>query len=238
MPLSRPAVWLAVLATPTSGFHADLQQVSAAQPAQLIQETHSVSQREEMCRSFVGYWAALGSIDMRLVCRQAYTQAACAAAEKSFGGQWPEPAEVVLQPEAIAAQACQAVELKLTARRGLMLAQKDSLVHASGSNSVRKSISLKRRRRDMPDWARTAPVMWEDPEGTEIPYPLDVPPTTWDGPALTPTSMDQLMTWGGTLPPPTLAPAPAAESNATDTDTAAAVAATVTLAPVTSTVAP
>ena len=110
---------------------------------------------------------------MALVCREAFSDAGCAAAEDTFGGAWPE-ASANLPPQDVATTACRAVEKKLQSARNLMLAQQTSKRHTA---------------KDLPDWIKAAPVIMEDAERSEWPAPVNEFPATWEGPALTPSGM-------------------------------------------------
>mmetsp|Transcript_30206 Transcript_30206/g.89568 ORF Transcript_30206/g.89568 Transcript_30206/m.89568 type:complete len:104 (-) Transcript_30206:181-492(-) len=46
--------------------------------------------------------------------------------------------------------------------------------------------------RDLPQWVKAAPSLFEDPEVTESPYPLDEGESTWPGPRLTADGQAQL----------------------------------------------
>mmetsp|Transcript_47690 Transcript_47690/g.103727 ORF Transcript_47690/g.103727 Transcript_47690/m.103727 type:complete len:242 (-) Transcript_47690:47-772(-) len=162
----------------------------------------TISQREASCRSFLGYWAQRGAVNLGIVCRQGYSEAACSAAEESLGGDWPEDGEKA--PQAVVDTACHAMEKKLMSRRGFMLNQQSAVVYSKRGVASRET--RLRRRRELPDWVKDAPVMWEDPEASESPYPLDMAPSTWDGPRLTDASEKQLYDWGGVMPSATLAP--------------------------------
>lgn len=135
-------------------------------------QSDGLSQREASCRSFLGTWAARGTVSLALVCREAFGSA-CAAAEDALGGDWPE-VSAAMPAQDVAAIACGAVEKKLQSSRGLMLSQLASERHAS---------------EDLPDWIKEAPVIMEDAERSEWPAPVNEFPATWEGPALTPSGM-------------------------------------------------
>lgn len=173
-----------------------------------------VSSRESLCRSYLGYWAERGTVSLDLVCRQAYSEAACRAATLALGGEWPEQGDVLAtSPMELAAIACKAVEKRLNSKIGIMLRQTASSVQSGGAR--RSSVLLQaksgvaqkftRRSREFPEWVMNAPVIYEDPEVGEMPQPLEVRHSTWDGPLLTQSAKDLLYNqWGGTMPPLTL----------------------------------
>lgn len=176
-----------------------------------LAEVYSPTKRESACRSYIAHWAAQGSVDMGLACRRVYTEVACTAAVTALGGSWPDASEASSNAEAVAAAACQAVERQLYNRRGLMLNQQAAKRHEGSGPAGRRSLSLLAAgaaarqgsiHRELPTWVADAPVMWEDPEATESPFPLQSSPSSWDGPRLTMSSMDILINqWGGTYPP-------------------------------------
>eukprot|EP00927_Polykrikos_kofoidii_P079390 TRINITY_DN76174_c0_g1_i1.p1 TRINITY_DN76174_c0_g1~~TRINITY_DN76174_c0_g1_i1.p1 ORF type:complete len:244 (+),score=39.43 TRINITY_DN76174_c0_g1_i1:193-924(+) len=173
-----------------------------------------VSSREALCRSYLGYWAERGTVSLDLVCRQAYSEAACRAATLALGGDWPEQGDVMAtSPTELAAIACKAVEKRLNSKIGIMLRQTASSVQSGGARRssvllhAKSGVAQKftRRSRELPEWVMNAPVIYEDPEVGEMPQPLEVRHSTWDGPLLTQSAKDQLYNeWGGTLPPLTL----------------------------------
>eukprot|EP00929_Paragymnodinium_shiwhaense_P002433 TRINITY_DN102676_c0_g1_i1.p1 TRINITY_DN102676_c0_g1~~TRINITY_DN102676_c0_g1_i1.p1 ORF type:complete len:241 (+),score=57.11 TRINITY_DN102676_c0_g1_i1:33-725(+) len=149
------------------------------------------------CLRFLGGWAQRGGMDMAVVCRQAYSEAACEDAERALGGAWPEAAvaasgveqsaasaasaapaassllDAQTSAEAIAATACAAIAQNKARRRSVMLGQLDRF----NSSDVQ-----------LPQWAQDAPVMFEDPEVTDLPGNHGWQPSTWDGPKLVPGS--------------------------------------------------
>lgn len=137
------------------------------------QQHSSVSERESSCQSFLGTWAARNTVSLALVCREAFNDAACVAAEDAFGGDWPQ-ASLGIPPQDVASTACRAVEKKLQSSRSLMFAQQSSNRHTAT---------------DLPDWIKAAPVIMEDAERSEWPAPTNEFPATWEGPALTPSGM-------------------------------------------------
>jgi len=160
---------------PSTGF-ASLGRAPVAEEAKTFsvmqsetQQHSGVSRRESNCRSFLATWAARSTVSLALVCREAFNDAACGAAEDAFGGDWPE-ASLNIPPQDVASTACRAVEKKLESRRSLMLAQQSRHV-------------------DLPDWIKAAPVIMEDAERSEWPAPVNEFPATWEGPALTPAGM-------------------------------------------------
>merc|ERR550532_1505505 len=88
---------------------------------------------------------------------------------------------------------------------------------ARGGSSARRLAAA----RDVPQWVKSAPVLEEDPETSELPYPLDLQPSTWDGPQLTRLGREQLRAAGGT-PPPASPSQTAATSSAVGTSPATA----------------
>jgi len=156
-----------------------------------------VSLRENMCRRLIGYWAERGVVSLGLVCRQAYSDAACNAAEVAFGGEWPDrftAQEFV--PGDVATAACSAIEHSLSRRRSLMLRQQKAQVYQLSNKT--ESIA---KVGEIPGWAKLAPVLWEDPEASEAPQPLELQPPSWSGPALTPSAMQTWLRTGGTQKP-------------------------------------
>lgn len=137
------------------------------------QQHSGVSARESSCRTFLGTWAARNTVSLALVCREAFNDAACGAAEDAFGGDWPD-ASLNIPPQDVASTACRAVEKKLQSARSLMLTQQSSKRHTA---------------EDLPDWIKAAPVIMEDAERSEWPAPVNEFPATWEGPALTPSGM-------------------------------------------------
>eukprot|EP00928_Gymnodinium_smaydae_P079052 TRINITY_DN63070_c1_g1_i1.p2 TRINITY_DN63070_c1_g1~~TRINITY_DN63070_c1_g1_i1.p2 ORF type:complete len:138 (+),score=38.86 TRINITY_DN63070_c1_g1_i1:86-499(+) len=94
-------------------------------------------------------------------------------------------------------------------------------VRGSGAAGALRSAIDAASGKELPTWVLNAPVMYEKGEVTESPYPLQMSPPTFDGPRLTPESINQLEQWGGTLPPlgvvaaaTTAAPAEAAAAGA------------------------
>mmetsp|Transcript_92099 Transcript_92099/g.214060 ORF Transcript_92099/g.214060 Transcript_92099/m.214060 type:complete len:166 (-) Transcript_92099:33-530(-) len=122
------------------------------------------------CRRSLSTWAERGK-PMAMMCREAFPEPACSAVEDAFGGEWP-----VLHSPIGAARTCLLLEQSL---------------HAVREEGPRRSLMLSQRRssiRDVPQWVKEAPSLYEDPDVTESPYPLDSSPSTWDGARLEPNN--------------------------------------------------
>mmetsp|Transcript_45765 Transcript_45765/g.106272 ORF Transcript_45765/g.106272 Transcript_45765/m.106272 type:complete len:229 (-) Transcript_45765:60-746(-) len=149
---------------------------------------HLVTLRESSCREFMAKWAAAGVVDLALVCREAYTDVACSAAEASFGGFWPEfgayPATEV------ADRGCAVLEDRLRHAQSLVFTQLNAETERlHGQDVSAEEVSAKDS--EHPPWVRNAFVLNEDDLWSDIPFPHSVGASTHDGPRLYPSSREK-----------------------------------------------
>jgi len=149
-------------------------------------KTHKVSLRERSCRDFLSKWASSGVVDLSLVCREAYTDAACAAAEASFGGSWPEFG--TMMADEVADKGCAALEDRLRHAQSLVFTQLEASTSRLTSSRTDKKEETAQASAEHPPWVRNAFVLNEDDLWSEIPYPHSVGSSTHDGPRLYPSS--------------------------------------------------
>mmetsp|Transcript_73541 Transcript_73541/g.137424 ORF Transcript_73541/g.137424 Transcript_73541/m.137424 type:complete len:244 (+) Transcript_73541:66-797(+) len=149
---------------------------------------HLVSLRENSCRDFIAKWAAAGVVDLALVCREAYTDVACTAAEASFGGDWPEFG--LYPPGEVASRGCAVLEDRLRHAQSLVFTQLSAQTERLyEQDAATKEVSTKDA--EHPPWVRNAFVLNEDDLWSDIPFPHSVGASTHDGPRLYPSSREK-----------------------------------------------
>lgn len=140
--------------------------------------------RRPPCRSLLGSWA-IGASEMAAVCRQAFGDVACGAAERLHGPDVGD-ADLAAQVDRV----CGAVEMTL-ARRPLLLGSARPQPR-EGRAAVWMTVPARMPQQGLPLWAREAPVIQEEGEWSESPYPIGDSGSTDDGPRLTPSAQEEV----------------------------------------------
>eukprot|EP00444_Apocalathium_aciculiferum_P024208 CAMPEP_0183432368 /NCGR_PEP_ID=MMETSP0370-20130417/57135_1 /TAXON_ID=268820 /ORGANISM="Peridinium aciculiferum, Strain PAER-2" /LENGTH=128 /DNA_ID=CAMNT_0025618315 /DNA_START=98 /DNA_END=484 /DNA_ORIENTATION=- len=76
-----------------------------------------------------------------------------------------------------------------------------TLLATCEARSIRHLVGGVAAVQEVPAWVMAAPMIPEDAEASESPYPSQLEPATWEGPPLTAQGQAALQEMGGALPP-------------------------------------